>query len=92
LPIEWTDRLIILIYMHELRRILIHDWPIMMLVAVNLAGMSLYLGVGPALQHGAGYRVIDIRAVHRLLEAGELNLHEAQWYQHDTAPAKGGSK
>jgi hypothetical protein len=68
--------------MHELRRILVHDWPIMMLVAVNLAGIGLYLGVGPALQQGAGYRVIDIKAVHRLLDAGELSTHEAEWYRH----------
>ena len=61
MPIEWDDRLIILIGMHEIRRILMHDWPVMMLVMLNLAGMGLYLGVGPSLQHGAGYRVIDIR-------------------------------
>jgi hypothetical protein len=78
--------------MHELRRTLIHDWPIMMLVALNLAGIGLYLGVGPALQQGAGYRVIDIRAVQRLLDAGELSTHEAQWYHRDTAPAKEASK
>ena len=67
--------------MHELRRILVHDWPIMMRIALNLAGIGLYLGVGPALQQGAGYRVIDIKAVHRLLDAGELSTHEADWYQ-----------
>lgn len=66
--------------MTELRRVLVHDWPIMMLVALNLAGIGLYLGVGPALQQGAGYRVIDIKAVQRLMDAGELSTHEAEWY------------
>ena len=72
----------------NLRRILFHDWPIITLVALNLAGIGLYLGVGPALQQGTSYRVIDIRAVQRLLDAGELSTHEADWYQHQTPPGK----
>lgn len=67
--------------MHELRRILTHDWPVIILVAINLAGIGLYLGVGPAAQEGAGFRVIDIKTVQRLLDAGDLNLHEADWYR-----------
>jgi hypothetical protein len=78
--------------MHELRRILVHDWPIMMLVAINLAGIGLYLGVGPALQQGAGYRVIDIKAVHRLLDAGKLSTHEAEWYQRNLPSGKKSEK
>ena len=67
--------------MHELRRILIHDWPIIIMVTLNLTGIGLYLGVGPALQQGAGYRVIDIRTVKQLMDEGELSIHEAEWYQ-----------
>lgn len=74
-----------LLLMSELRRTLSHDWPIIALVTFNLAGIGLYLGVGPALQEGAGYRVIDIRTVQRLLDAGDLSLHEADWYQSDTS-------
>lgn len=75
--------------MHELRRILTHDWPIIALVAINLTGIGLYLGVGPAAQEGAGHRVIDIKTVQRLLDAGDLNLHEADWY-HGNAPLEKG--
>jgi len=74
--------------MHELRRTLTHDWPIIALVAINLAGIGLYLGVGPASQEGAGYRVIDIKTVQRLLDSGDLNLHEADWYQSNTSLGK----
>jgi hypothetical protein len=34
--------------MHALRRILSHDWPVILLVVINLAGVGLYLGAGPA--------------------------------------------
>jgi hypothetical protein len=74
--------------MHELRRIVTHDWPIMMLMAINLAGIGLYLGVGPALQQGTSYRVIDIKAVQRLMDAGELSTHEAEWYQRNLPSGK----
>jgi hypothetical protein len=76
----------------ELRRIFFHDWPIMILVALNLAGIGLYLGVGPATQHGAGYRIIDIKAVHRLLDAGELSTHKADWFQHNEPSGKESEK
>ena len=78
--------------MSELHRILVHDWPMMALVVLNLAAIGLYLGVGPALQQGAGYRVIDIRAVHRLIDAGELSTHEADWYQRSLRSAKESEK
>jgi hypothetical protein len=58
------------------------------LVVINLAGIGLYLGVGPESTEGAGYRVIDIKAVHRLLDSGDLNLHEADWYQRKTPAQK----
>jgi hypothetical protein len=74
--------------MHELRRILIHDWPIIIMVALNLAGIGLYLGVGPALQQGGGYRVIDIKAVQQLMDEGELSIHEAEWYQRNLSSGK----
>jgi hypothetical protein len=74
--------------MHELRRILTHDWPIIALVVINLAGVGLYLGAGPAWQEGAGYRVIDIKAVQRMLDSGDLSRHEAEWYQSNTASEK----
>jgi hypothetical protein len=60
----------------------------MALVALNLAGIGLYLGVGPALQQGASYRVIDIKAVRRMLDTGELSTHEADWYQHEAPSGK----
>ncbi len=78
--------------MHEIRRILSHDWPIISLVVINLAGIGLYLGVGPAAQEGAGYRVIDIKTVQRLLDSGDLSLHEADWYQSKTSLEKENSK
>jgi hypothetical protein len=74
--------------MHALRRILTHDWPVIVLVAINLAGISLYLGAGPAWQAGAGYRVIDIKAVQRMLDSGDLSRHEAEWYQSNTTSGK----
>ena len=76
----------------ELRRILFHDWPVITLVALNLVGIGLYLGVGPATLQGAGYRIIDIKAVHRLLDAGELSTHEADWYQHKAPSGKESEK
>ena len=66
--------------MHSLTRTLTHDWPIITLVLINLLGIGLYLGVGPARQEGAGYRVIDTQAVRRLLDAGSLSGREADWY------------
>jgi len=81
MPVSWKKT-------SELRRTLVHDWPVVTLVALNLAGIGLYLGVGPTAQQGAGYRVIDIKAVHRLLDAGELSTHEADWYQHNAASGK----
>lgn len=78
--------------MHEIRRILSHDWPIISLVVINLAGIGLYLGVGPAAQEGAGYRVIDIKTVQRLLDSGDLSLHEADWYQSNTSLEKENNK
>jgi hypothetical protein len=70
--------------MHNLQRALVHDWPIMLLMVVTLTGIGMYLGVGPETNQGTGYRVINIKEVQRLLDAGTLNLHEADWYQHDT--------
>ena len=78
--------------MHELRRTLTHDWPIIALVAINLAGIGLYLGVGPASQAGAGYRIIDIKTVQRMLDSGDLSLHEADWYQSNTSLEKESKK
>ena len=77
--------------MHELRRTLCHDWPIITLVVVNLAGIGLYLEVGPTSLEGTGYRAIDIEAVRRMLDAGELSLHEASWYQRNDATPGGGN-
>jgi hypothetical protein len=74
--------------MHELRRILTHDWPVIVLVAITLAGVGLYLGAGPAWQKGAGYRVIDIKAVQRMLDSGDLSRHEAEWYRSNTSSEK----
>jgi len=81
MPASWKTTI-------ELRRILVHDWPIITLVAFNLAGIGLYLGVGPTAQQGAGYRIIDIKAVRLLLDAGELSTHEADWYQRNLPSGK----
>ena len=62
-----------------------HDWPIIALVLVNLLAIGVHLGVGPVLQEGAGYRVIDTAAVRRLMDAGDLSGREADWY-HQTLP------
>jgi len=77
--------------MHELRRILVHDWPIITLVVLTLTGIGLYLEVGPTSLEGAGYRAIDIEAVRKMLDAGELSLHEASWYQRNDATSGRGN-
>jgi hypothetical protein len=78
--------------MHTLTRTLIHDWPIIALLMVNLLGIGLYLGVGPVLREGAGYRVVDIAAVRRLLDAGELSRREALWYHPSLPPETSAGK
>jgi hypothetical protein len=72
----------------RLRRLLIHDWLILILVVVNLVAIGLYLGVGPSTIEGAGYRVIDFKAVRRLMDSGELSSHEATWYQQKAVTEK----
>ncbi len=71
-----------------IRRTLIHDWPMIVLVLLNLGAIGLYLDVGPVELTAAGYRVIDTRAVERLLDSGELSRHEAQWYQRSNPSQK----
>jgi hypothetical protein len=66
--------------MHALRRTLVHDWPVIALALSTLAGIGLYLQVGPTLHEGAGYRVIDTAKVRRLQDSGELSTREARWY------------
>jgi len=75
--------------MGSIRRLFRHDWPILSLVAANLAFIGLYLGVGPPTSDGAGYRVIDTGAVRRLLDSGDLSGREADWY-HPTLPRERG--
>ncbi len=76
---------------HVLRRTLTHDWPMLILVLLNFAAIALYLGVGPTELTTGGYRVIDIKAVNRLMDAGELSSHEAQWY-HRSGPLENNNK
>lgn len=63
------------------RRTLLHDWPIITLMLLNLAAIGLYLGLDQIQQQGSSYRLIDATAVKRLLDAGELSSREADWYQ-----------
>lgn len=71
--------------MHVLRRTLVHDWPLIALAMSTLAGIGLYLQVGPTLHKGAGYRVIDTAKVRHLQDSGELSTHEARWYHPNEA-------
>jgi hypothetical protein len=71
--------------MNVLRRTLVHDWPAIALAGLTLAGIGLYLQVGPARQEGTGYRVIDIAAVRRLQDSGDLSTREARWYHRNEA-------
>jgi len=63
------------------------------LIALTLLGMALYLGDGLRLasRDGSGHRVIDIQALERRIEAGDLRDREALWY-HETRPDDGGGR
>ncbi len=68
-------------------RLLRRDARFISLVLLNLLALALYLGQG-ALgvdDTGKAWRKIDIQAIQRLLDAGELSDREALWY-HQTGP------
>ena len=70
------------------RRALLHDWPIITLMLLNLVAIGLYLGLDQFQHQGSSYRVVDTAAVKRLLDAGELSSREADWYQVDLPEGK----
>lgn len=65
------------------------DWRFVGLVAVNLLAMGLFLDaeLRRVEQAGSGWRRIDIQAVQRLIDKGDLRLREAEWF-HPTEPGE----
>jgi hypothetical protein len=59
-----------------------HDMPLVVLVAANLLAVAGFLGVGPpeAAPGSGGWRRVDIEAVSRRIQAGDLSAREALWY------------
>ena len=57
------------------------------LLVLTALGIALYLGEGLriASREGSGHRVIDVKALERRIEAGDLTDREALWY-HQTRP------
>jgi hypothetical protein len=63
------------------------------LVGISLGLIALHLSAGLRLagQEGTGWRKIDLPALERRIETGELRDKEAEWYHpHTGAPAAGG--
>ena len=59
------------------------------LVGVTLAVITLYLDAALRLaqQEGSGWRAVDLDALQRRIETGELRDREADWY-HPATPAE----
>ena len=57
------------------------------LIALTLLVIGLYLGEGlhRVEREGTGWRTIDLEALQRRIETGELREREAQWY-HPATP------
>jgi len=57
------------------------------LIAVAGLAIALHLGEGLRLaaREGSGHRVIDLKALERRIEAGDISEREALWY-HQTSP------
>lgn len=57
------------------------------LVALTALSIGLYLerGLTLAAREGGGHRIIDIQALQRRIDSGDLREREAQWY-HPTRP------
>jgi hypothetical protein len=60
------------------------------LVGITTCLIGLYLNAGLRLarQEGSGWRTIDLPALERRIETGELRDREADWY-HTQAPGAG---
>ncbi len=62
------------------------------LVGATACLIALYLNAGMRLarQEGSGWRAIDLPALERRIETGELSDREAEWYHpHTQAPSPG---
>jgi hypothetical protein len=64
------------------------------LVAITVGLMALYLNAGLRLaqQEGSGWRTINLEALQRRVESGELSDHEARWYHLQTEAPKAGAE
>jgi hypothetical protein len=73
-------------------RIHLHDLPLVVLVAANLLAVGGFLGVGPteSAPGSGGWRRVDIEAVARRIEGGDLSPREALWYHPVRASGEGG--
>ena len=59
-------------------------------ITLCLIGLRLDAGLRLARQEGSGWRTIDLPALERRIESGELRDREAEWYHpHTQAPGVG---
>ena len=61
------------------------------LIAMTALLIALHLGEGLRLaaREGSGHRVIDVKALERRIDAGDLSDREADWY-HPASPQESG--
>ena len=64
------------------------------LVGITVWLLALYLNAGLRLaqQEGSGWRTIDLEALQRRVETGELTDREAQWYHLQTEAPQAGAE
>ena len=62
------------------------------LIAMTALLIALHLGEGLRLaaREGSGHRVIDVKALERRIDAGDLSDREADWYHPATPQESGG--
>ncbi len=57
------------------------DWPLLVLIVLQLAAIGGYLGAGlNGREGGTGWRRIDTAELRQRVESGRLSDHEALWY------------
>ncbi len=71
-----------------------HDWELLLLVIAMLLTLGGFLSqeLGTVSREGAGWRRIDIEAVRKLIQAGDLSDREAKWYRPVAPPEETGKR